>query len=68
MPITNDVWDRPAKMPVSPCNNNCVVSSLTGYCEGCFRLLKEIIDWEKASNYEKENILENCEKRKKSEI
>ena len=63
--LTNDVWDRPDIIPESPCIKICTISSLTGFCEGCFRSLREVRDWEENTNSEKELILENCKKRKK---
>ncbi len=61
----NDVWSKTIEPPKSPCINVCSVSSQTGFCLGCFRTIKEIVDWETSTNSEKQLILENCKKRNK---
>jgi predicted Fe-S protein YdhL (DUF1289 family) len=63
--VTNDVWERPVPEPKSPCQNQCVVSSVTGFCECCFMTLKEIVEWDASTNSEKELIVNNCKKRVK---
>jgi predicted Fe-S protein YdhL (DUF1289 family) len=64
----NDVWAKPLPAVKSPCKNICVVSSTTGYCVGCFRLLSEIKDWETSTAVEKEIILAKCKKREQDAI
>jgi predicted Fe-S protein YdhL (DUF1289 family) len=67
---SNDVWSKYVKLEItSPCNNTCVISSQTGICTGCFRTLKEIVDWESVDLADKEVILQKVEeRRKKNEV
>lgn len=61
----NDVWSKPTPEPQSPCTNNCVVSSVTGYCDGCYRSMKEIVEWDQSTSIEKTLILSKLEERRK---
>jgi hypothetical protein len=59
----NDVWNKIPPPTTSPCNNNCFISSQTGFCVGCFRSIPEIIEWDTADDATKSLILKNCEER-----
>ena len=62
---TNFPFDdgKPSAVP-SPCNGNRAVSNKTGICDGCFRTLREIVDWERASDTDKILIMQKVIKRK----
>ncbi len=49
----------------SPCTNNCFVPHGTDICLGCFRSIKEIIDWINLTDYEKNEVLKKIDQRKK---
>lgn len=49
----------------SPCTNNCFVPPGTEICIGCFRSIKEIIDWINLTDYERNEVLKKIEQRKK---
>lgn len=46
----------------SPCVNICQVN-LEGVCQGCGRTTDEIAKWWSMTNEEKQQVLENIEKR-----
>ena len=41
----------------SPCIRVCAVSPKTGYCEGCYRTLKEIAGWGRLTPEQREEIM-----------
>jgi predicted Fe-S protein YdhL (DUF1289 family) len=41
----------------SPCINVCRINQQTGWCEGCFRTVREITQWPIASDAERRRIL-----------
>lgn len=49
----------------SPCNNQCFVPPGSDLCMGCFRTIKEIIEWLNLSNLERDEIIKKIELRKK---
>jgi len=63
--LNKSVWDDPVPEPVSPCTNQCGVSSVTGYCGGCFRKLDEIAKWDQMEKDEQLEVLRLVEERKK---
>ena len=34
----------------SPCISVCVMNAQTGWCEGCFRTIEEIVEWSDATD------------------
>jgi len=46
----------------SPCQGICQLG-LNGYCQGCSRTMEEITKWWDMTNEEKQQVLENIEKR-----
>jgi uncharacterized protein len=49
----------PSNQPVpSPCNSVCRMAPDTGFCEGCFRTIDEIVAWGQMKNDEKRAITE----------
>jgi predicted Fe-S protein YdhL (DUF1289 family) len=48
----------------SPCTNNCFVPPGTDLCTGCYRTIKEIIDWINLTEKERNEVLEKIDKRK----
>lgn len=62
------VWDEEIIEPVNPCSSpNCPcggVSSKTGYCITCWMTMKEMVDWESLTAYERSFIIDNIELRK----
>ncbi|MBU2896175.1 DUF1289 domain-containing protein [Vibrio hepatarius] len=49
----------------APCVRLCCLSE-DDMCLGCYRTLKEILDWNAYSNEEKTRVIARCDKRKKS--
>ena len=49
---------------VSPCIRVCCVSPKTGFCEGCFRTLKEIATWGRMTAEERATVMLALEDRK----
>ena len=49
----------------SPCVRNCCLDN-TDICMGCLRTLEEILAWGAADNIKRQQILENCNARNKS--
>ena len=41
----------------TPCVRVCAVNPKTGWCEGCFRTLKEIANWGRFSTAERDAIM-----------
>jgi uncharacterized protein len=48
----------------SPCNSVCKITPSTGFCEGCFRTIDEIVAWGQMSNDEKQAVTEQLAVRK----
>jgi predicted Fe-S protein YdhL (DUF1289 family) len=48
----------------SPCVLNCCLNK-DDVCLGCYRHIKEIMDWKSLSNDGKQQVLETCATRKK---
>ncbi len=64
-----NIWDKEEIFEIkSPCTNTCFVSSITGYCEGCLRTIKEISEWDESSNEFKHLVLEKIEQRRKKKL
>jgi uncharacterized protein len=42
----------------SPCNSVCRMAPDTGFCEGCFRTIDEIVAWGQMKNDDKRAITE----------
>jgi len=47
----------------SPCISICRMDATTGWCEGCFRTLDEIVAWGRASDADKLAIWQHIEAR-----
>ena len=47
----------------SPCISICRMNATTGWCEGCFRTLDEIVAWGRASDADKLSIWQHIEAR-----
>jgi len=61
-----NIWDKiDAEEDVPLHCNTCSVSSMTGYCDNCFRTLKEILEWSDMSSDAKRHVIEEIKKRKK---
>ncbi len=52
--------------PESPCVNICRIDENTGWCDGCWRTLDEIIVWGKASTTTKNEIMDSIRQRQTS--
>lgn len=53
-------------MPISsPCVRVCCVEPRTGWCEGCFRTLKEIVAWSRYSDEERAAITADLPRRQR---
>jgi predicted Fe-S protein YdhL (DUF1289 family) len=63
--LIKSVCDDPVPEPVDPCNRQCGVSSVTGFCRGCFRKLDEIAKWDRMEKDEQIEVLRLVEERKK---
>lgn len=51
------------KSIVSPCIQVCVVDGPTGWCLGCGRTLKEIVQWTKYTDQQRDDIIEDGKSR-----
>lgn len=49
----------------SPCTNHCFVPPGSDLCSGCFRTIKEIVDWINFTENERTEILKKIDQRKK---
>lgn len=49
----------------SPCVNVCRISTVTGWCEGCYRTIDEIRVWRRLDDDGKQAILEHVEDRRR---
>lgn len=47
----------------SPCISICRMNATTGWCEGCFRTIDEIVAWGRASDADKLGIWQHIEAR-----
>lgn len=47
----------------SPCTNRCYVPPGTDICTGCYRTIKEIIDWLNFTHDERKKVLKKIENR-----
>jgi hypothetical protein len=50
--------------PRSPCDGNCVLDPATGWCEGCWRTIREIAGWTKYSPERRREVLEAVRRRR----
>ncbi len=48
----------------SPCISECCLDD-NDICVGCFRHVDEITGWHQATNERRQQIIDNCEQRKK---
>lgn len=55
----------PAPGVPSPCISVCKMNAGTGWCDGCFRTLDEIVAWGRASDAEKLRIWQHIEARQR---
>lgn len=55
----------PARPAIAtPCINVCQVSGRTGWCEGCFRTLKEIAGWRRMTDAERDAVMADLPNRR----
>ncbi len=63
----NVPWAKTARMSVipikSPCIKVCVIDGPTGWCLGCARTLKEITQWAKYTDQQRDEVIEDTEAR-----
>jgi uncharacterized protein len=52
----------------SPCNSVCRMSPSTGFCEGCFRTINEIVAWGQLAEAEKAAIWRELANRKSAHV
>lgn len=50
----------------SPCTHVCRMSPQTGWCEGCYRTLDEIVQWATADDVYKQRVWAELAQRKLS--
>ncbi|MBK5264553.1 MAG: DUF1289 domain-containing protein [Alphaproteobacteria bacterium] len=55
-------------MITSPCNRICTIDDNTGWCIGCARTIKEIVEWGPASDARKLAILADLKGRQKQQV
>lgn len=56
-----------ARRPIkSPCISICVMDPATGWCEGCFRTLREIGSWARLSDAERDAAMRLLPARRKA--
>ena len=48
----------------SPCIRHCCLDA-DDVCVGCYRTIKEIMDWHQSTQHQKQDILTHCSLRKK---
>jgi len=48
----------------SPCNSICRIDPASGFCEGCWRTLDEIVAWSTLSDQEKRAVWTELERRR----
>jgi predicted Fe-S protein YdhL (DUF1289 family) len=53
--------------PTTPCVAVCQIDPKTGFCLGCFRTLKEIAQWGKFSEEERQALLPELDRRKEED-
>jgi predicted Fe-S protein YdhL (DUF1289 family) len=53
--------------PTTPCVAVCQIDPKTGFCLGCFRTLKEIAQWGKFSEDERQALLPELDRRKEED-
>jgi len=52
------------KQPItSPCIKVCAVDGKTGWCLGCGRSLKEISQWTKYTDQQRDDVIDACKSR-----
>lgn len=53
--------------PTTPCVAVCQIDPKTGFCLGCFRTLKEIAQWGRFSENERQALLPELDRRKEED-
>jgi predicted Fe-S protein YdhL (DUF1289 family) len=53
--------------PTTPCVAVCQIDPKTGFCLGCFRTLKEIAQWGRFSEAERQALLPELDRRKEED-
>ncbi len=53
-------------LPASPCTHRCSVDRRRRICTGCFRTLDEIAAWRRLGVEQRLEILERCERRRRT--
>lgn len=51
----------------SPCINICQMNPKTGWCDGCFRTIDEIVQWSTASEPYKKTVWVEIKRRQESD-
>ena len=54
--------------PTTPCVAVCQINPKSGFCMGCYRTLKEIAQWGKFSEDERQALLSELERRKAEDL
>lgn len=61
----NPVMEPESAAPVeSPCNGQCIIDLDTGFCEGCFRTMREIRKWTGYRQEERREVFRRIEARR----
>ena len=47
----------------TPCINVCKIAPDTSTCVGCFRTMKEIADWSRLTDEQRQTIMDNLKER-----
>jgi uncharacterized protein len=48
---------------ISPCISVCQMDAATGWCQGCYRTIEEIIAWGQSSEVQKQAVWQDLPKR-----
>jgi len=54
----------PGEPVLTPCLRVCVMDNNSGFCQGCFRTLDEILNWPACSNPQRREIMAKLAGRK----
>lgn len=52
----------------SPCTNICRMNEASGWCEGCFRTIDEIVAWAVLDDTERRAVWQQLDARRRSSI
>lgn len=54
--------------PTTPCVAVCQIDPKSGFCMGCYRTLREIAQWGKFSEDERQALLPELDRRKEEDL